>query len=553
MKTPSSSRSDAGPSARPESRSNASPDPLLGTQLGEYILQERIGSGGMGVVYRASHPLIGKQVAIKVLRAELVSPEQEQRLLVEARAVNAIQHPGIIDIFGFGSLPDGRPYVIMELLKGQSLSTILRQQGQLDIDRVVWVLDQMLAALGAAHKAGVVHRDLKPANVFLVETPDTAPSLKLVDFGIAKLLESSDNPLTADGSVIGTPEYMAPEQVRGQAVGPATDLYAVGLMAFQMLTGTRVFQGEQLQVMFAHVEQQPPRPSSKAPGIPPEFDTLVLHLLAKDPAMRPTSAEAVRQQLRRVPQTPQPGPTREQRRPRVLSGQEETLTYSEPESLPTAATQTIPAPRRHTAIVGAVVVATAISGAAWWMARRQDFAPPPATPTEGAPISAITREPVPAQVGTIPAVAPTSPTLETTTTPPTIAAPTMPATPSEGILREERSNKPTSRRTGPKSGPAAPEVSQTVTPAPAPAPVPAPVKQSLEQRVEAIVARYESPGGGVRLPKDFRDELSGIEHSLRLAKTEPERALLKEVLDSWERRLAQRMATVPAPGVPAAP
>ncbi|NOK12552.1 serine/threonine-protein kinase [Corallococcus exercitus] len=524
-------------------------DPLLSSRIGDFTVEERIGAGGMGVVYRATHPLIGKQVAIKVLRAELVSPEQEQRLLVEARAVNAIQHPGIIDIFGFGTLPDGRPYVIMELLKGQPLSTILRQQGRLDIDRVVWILDQMLAALGAAHKAGVVHRDLKPANVFLVETPDTAPSLKLVDFGIAKLLESSDNPLTADGSVIGTPEYMAPEQVRGQPVGPATDLYAVGLMAFQMLTGTRVFQGEQLQVMFAHVEQQPPLPSTKAPGIPPEFDTLVLHLLAKDPAMRPTSAEAVRQQLRRVPQTSQPGPTREQRRPRGLPQREETLTAAEPESLPTAATQAVPTPRRRAAIVGAVLVATAVSGAAWWVARRQDFASPPATPTEAAPVSAITREPVPEPLATIPAVAPTSPSLETSATPPTIAPTSVPATPSESPPREERGHKATFRRPGLKTGPAAPEVSQLVTPAPAPAPV----KKSLEQRLEAIIARYQQPNGSLGLAKDFREELNRIQGSVKPDMSESERALLSGALDLWERRLAQRMATVPAPVHPSAP
>ncbi|MGE6761254.1 protein kinase domain-containing protein [Corallococcus interemptor] len=514
-------------------------DPLLGTQLGEYILQERVGAGGMGVVYRAAHPLIGKQVAIKVLRAELVSPEQEQRLLVEARSVNAIQHSGIIDIFGFGSLPDGRPYVIMELLKGQPLSTVLRQQGRLDVDRVVWILDQMLAALGAAHKAGVVHRDLKPANVFLVETPDAAPSLKLVDFGIAKLLESQDGPTTVDGSILGTPEYMAPEQIRGQAVGPATDLYAVGLMAFQMLTGTRVFQGEPFQVMFAHVEQKPALPSSKAPGIPPEFDTLVLHLLAKDPAMRPASAEAVRQQLKRIPSSPQPGPTVIQRRPRALPVRDETVTATEPESLPTATTQALPAPRRRSAIVGVVLVATAVGGAAWWMTWRQDVVPPTTTNTVAAPVTPVVREKPPEPVAPSPTVAPTpSPSIETT----------VPAPPGENPFKGERSHKAVSRRPTLKTVEPTPVASQPPTPEPALAPTP--VKSPLEQRLDAIVARYKHPTGGAGLPKDFRDELDQIQHSLRAATSEAEQAYVKETLDLWERRLAQRMAPAPAPDMP---
>ncbi|MCY1030895.1 protein kinase [Corallococcus sp. BB11-1] len=276
-------------------------DPLLSSQVGEFIINERIGAGGMGVVYRATHSLIGKQAAIKVLRADLVSPRVHERLLVEARAVNAIQHPGIIDIFGFGSLPDGRPYIVMELLKGRSLAEFAPTPQPLDVATTVWVLDQILAALGAAHEAGVVHRDLKPANVFVVEGPNSAPTIKLVDFGIAKLLESRDSPTTLDGTILGTPEFMAPEQIRGGEVGPATDLYAVGIMAFQMLTGTRPFHGDPLQVMFAQVDRIPPMPSSLAKGIPPEFDTLVRHLLAKDPAMRPALAETVRLQLQRIP------------------------------------------------------------------------------------------------------------------------------------------------------------------------------------------------------------------------------------------------------------
>ncbi|RKG84183.1 serine/threonine-protein kinase, partial [Corallococcus terminator] len=297
---------DTGPHrtrTEPELPTPLAEDPLVSTQMGEFVIEERIGAGGMGVVYRAVHPLIGKQAAVKVLRAELMSPEQEQRLLVEARTVNAIRHPGILDIFNFGRLADGRPYIVMELLRGQPLSDVMRAQGRLDVGTTVWMLDQMASALGAAHRAGVVHRDLKPANVFVVEVPDAAPTLKLVDFGIAKVLQSREGLTLADGAVLGTPDFMAPEQIRGGVIGPATDLYALGVLAFQMLTGEKPFQGENVQVMFAHVEQPAPRPSSKVKGLPPQLDALVLQLMEKDPARRPASAEAVREQLRGLSRT----------------------------------------------------------------------------------------------------------------------------------------------------------------------------------------------------------------------------------------------------------
>ncbi|MCP3137177.1 serine/threonine-protein kinase [Pyxidicoccus xibeiensis] len=361
-------------------------DPLLSTRIGEFIVEERIGSGGMGVVYRATHPLIGKQVAIKVLRAELVSPQQVERLLIEARAVNAIRHPGIIDIFGFGDLPDGRPYIIMELLRGDSLSTRIRQQGRLDVGTCLWILDQMLAALGAAHRSGVVHRDLKPGNVFIAEGMDGTHSVKLVDFGIAKLVRSHDGPTTVDGSILGTPEFMAPEQIRGAPVSPSMDLYAVGIIAFQMLTGSRPFNGEPYQVMFAHIEQVPPLPSSRVPGIPPELDTLVLQLLAKQPELRPESAEAVRQALKRVP-APGPHQTRPAPAHPVASAPEEQTRTTR--VYPVAAPP--PASRRDWRWgVGAVLLAAATGGTLLLWPSQSDGvseSPPAAEPTKPAAIA----------------------------------------------------------------------------------------------------------------------------------------------------------------------
>ncbi|ADO75586.1 Serine/threonine protein kinase [Stigmatella aurantiaca DW4/3-1] len=277
-------------------------DPLIDAQVSDYIIQERIGAGGMGIVYRAIQPLIGKQVAIKVLKAEFANAQElVQRLLVEARVVNAIQHRGIIDIFGFGQLPDGRPYVVMELLQGLSLDQFIKRRGRVAADETVSILDEVLSALGAAHRAGVIHRDLKPGNIFLVEGSEGARAVKILDFGIAKVAASgAASPMTMQGMLLGTPEYMAPEQIRGNKVEATADLYAVGVIAFQMLTGARPFSGEQMSVLFAQVEEAPVSPSSLVAGIPPELERMVLRLLAKSPAERFQTAEAVRQELNGV-------------------------------------------------------------------------------------------------------------------------------------------------------------------------------------------------------------------------------------------------------------
>jgi eukaryotic-like serine/threonine-protein kinase len=525
------------PSLPASGKDSATPSPsakddLLGLRLGGYVLEERIGAGGMGVVYRATHPLIGKQVAIKVLRAELVSPEQEQRLLVEARAVNAIQHPGIIDIFDFGSLPDGRPYIIMELLKGQTLSTVLRHHRQLDVGRTLWILDQVLTALGAAHKAGIIHRDLKPANVFLVNTPDTAPSLKLVDFGIAKLLESNDGPTTASGMVLGTPEYMAPEQVRGDTVGPAADLYAVGLMAFQMLTGTRPFQGEPFQVMFAHAEKPPPRPSSLNPNLPSAVDDLVLRLLAKAPGERPESAEVVRQQLRDVLNSstaePEAAPLPDSSAPEP---RHEPTTLQAMEHPPTPAT--LASQVRHPGKQGLIAVLLFICaiGAVGWMALSRGGVPPsPREPrvTASKPTVVDDHQPAPAAASMAPKVAEEVTTL-------------VDPSPSTVPLKTVRNSKSPGRRTNAKSEVSVPTTSMPLQPPSA--------TRTLEQQLDDVVVLLEPHGGVAALDKDLREELNQLRQSIRTATSDQEKGYLSDALNLWKRRMTQRMAT----RIPAAP
>lgn len=274
-------------------------DPLINQRIGDYQVIERIGSGGMGVVYRGIQPIIGKVVAIKVIRATTHEDEGLiQRMLLEARAVNAIGHRGIVDIFGFGQLPNGRHYVVMEYLQGAPLDVWLREQGPLAVDELIALLDEILLPLGAAHSAGVVHRDLKPSNLFVVLHSDGARHIKLLDFGLAKRTVQ-DQGLTRPGLVLGTPAYMAPEQVRGQEVDARADLYSFAVLAYKMATGERPFQeNDALGQMEAHVSGRPRPLRELRPELPEALEKLLLKLLEKDPAARPASVKEVRQQLR---------------------------------------------------------------------------------------------------------------------------------------------------------------------------------------------------------------------------------------------------------------
>jgi serine/threonine-protein kinase len=276
---------------------------LVGLQLGEYKVLEHLGQGGMGVVYRGEHPVIGKRVAIKVLRPELASdPKQLQRLKDEAKAVNAIRHPGIVDIFGFNQAPDGSQYFVMELLEGQSLEEMLHQRGKLKAWEALPILDQALAALDAAHGAGVIHRDLKPSNMFMVQLPDHTHLVKLLDFGLAKIggAPRGSTPQTSN-VVVGTPEYMAPEQARAQDVSPRTDIYAMGIVAYELLTGDVPFTTESaVETLMMQLDMPPTPPGEREPTIPAAIEKLILRMLAKRPEDRPASAAEVKRELHRI-------------------------------------------------------------------------------------------------------------------------------------------------------------------------------------------------------------------------------------------------------------
>ncbi|MEJ7597022.1 MAG: serine/threonine-protein kinase [Kofleriaceae bacterium] len=280
-----------------------------GTEVNGYVIDGEIGKGGMGVVYAATHPLIGKRAAIKVLKAEVSqSPTIVARFIQEARAVNQIQHPNIIDIFAFGALPDGRSYHVMDLLIGESLRKRLRR-GALHPSEAASVIEQMASALTAAHDKGFVHRDLKPDNIVLVAQESGWPHVKLLDFGLAKLMpEAGIAPFqTKTGVMLGTPEYMSPEQARGTGVDYRTDIYALGIVMFEIISGRRPFPstGDPFATLMAHAEEPPPSIRDLVPELPLEMIQLVDTMLAKEPGARPSLA-AVRTVIKRLRSTQLP-------------------------------------------------------------------------------------------------------------------------------------------------------------------------------------------------------------------------------------------------------
>lgn len=270
-------------------------DPLLGTKAGEYLLGETLGQGAMGIVYKATHPILGRQAAVKVLRIE--SPDAAQKLLGEARAVAQARHPNIIDIFGFGTTDDGQPYFVMELLEGEPLDLWLRDRSPLAPAEAVGILKQLFSGLAAAHAAQVIHRDLKPSNLFMAKLADGTHFLKILDFGLSKRVDPSAPEKTL-GNVTGTPLYMAPEQTVGDPSTPATDLYAAGCLAYELLVGHPPFSAPSVEELLFHQRETPPPPLPDR--LPLALRELVAGLLEKVPARRVASATEARQQLERA-------------------------------------------------------------------------------------------------------------------------------------------------------------------------------------------------------------------------------------------------------------
>jgi len=345
------------------------PGDLLG---GRYQLIERIGAGGMGTVYRAHDGRLDRTVAVKLLRdGREVDDVMRARLQAEARFAGALQHPGIVQVFDYGEEPghpEPTPYVVMQYVEGTPVSEVLREKGALPATMVAVLLDDVCQALAVAHETGIVHRDLKPSNILVTPSGRAV----LVDFGVAR--SDSTEPLTETGQIIGSADYLSPEQVRGQRATPASDIYALGVVAHQCLTAISPFRREtQAATLLARLHDAAP---VLGPEVPAPMRVLVSRMLSPEPDDRPTAAEVVRQ---------------------VATLDQQPTVVLPPLPAPVAAHATPWDRRRLIAIVAAAVLVLTVSGLVVVL-RGEDATPPAASAdlvvpsVRGEPVAAASKE-----------------------------------------------------------------------------------------------------------------------------------------------------------------
>ncbi|HKU73330.1 MAG TPA: serine/threonine-protein kinase [Pyrinomonadaceae bacterium] len=278
-------------------------DPLVGRTLDEkYYLEERLGSGGMGKVYRARHLSMDRPVAIKFLHTRFSEDEAARvRLLTEARAAVTLRHANAVSVTDFGQTVEGWVYIVMELLEGRTLREIVSREAPLETARATSIMLQASDAVAAAHQAGIIHRDLKPSNILVTQSADQPAVVKVFDFGIAKFFAANnddESELAQSNTVIGTPRYMSPEQHNGSELTPATDVYSLGVILYEMLTGMVPFSGSTpAEIAQKHVNNPPHSPREVVAAIPEDVERIVLHALEKQPADRPPNAAEFRREL----------------------------------------------------------------------------------------------------------------------------------------------------------------------------------------------------------------------------------------------------------------
>jgi serine/threonine-protein kinase len=272
-------------------------DPLIGATIaGRYLIEEVIGEGGMATVYRARHKLVDRPCAIKVMNPALAADATvRERFRREAKSTQMLSHPNVIEIFDHGETGDGTPYMVMELLEGRTLAELL-MDGLLPLSRSISIMIQLARGIARAHDLGVVHRDLKPENLFVCRRADGSDLVKILDFGIAR--SRNDPRLTSAGELFGTPQYIAPERVSAGEAGPSVDLYAIGVIFYEVATGKLPFEAsDPATFLVKHLKERPPPPRLVEPRVPGKLDALVTQLLEKDPRARPVDAHRVEQDL----------------------------------------------------------------------------------------------------------------------------------------------------------------------------------------------------------------------------------------------------------------
>jgi len=428
---------------------------VIGEAVGSYRIEAKLAEGGMGAVYRASHQLLGRPAAVKVLLPELsTNHEIVNRFFNEARASTAIRHPGIVEIYDFGYMPSGIAYIAMELLDGEPLSRRLATVGRLDEATALLYTRGIASALAAAHARGIVHRDLKPDNIFLVPDPDMPTGIrpKLLDFGIAKVAEAArggEATKTRMGSVMGTPTYMSPEQCRGAGeVDHRSDLYALGCILYEMVTGRPPFVSDGVgEIIGMHLFMAPVPPSHVVPGISANVESLAMSLLAKNPGERIQSAAEI---VRLLGTSSMPAISGAITAQTVVATPLKTPLPPTPTTLGAAAGQSTavtPPPRRRTGLWAAVGLAVVAGGiAAVVVGSRGGEAIPAATPsastTPSTNIDATAPSPLAVDAGAAAAVVP-----DAAPTPDAAPAQVAETTPDAGPAKDSK-DKPSGRRHG---------------------------------------------------------------------------------------------------------
>jgi hypothetical protein len=387
----------------------------VGSHLGAYRIVDELGEGGMGRVYLAEHVLLGRRAAIKVLLPHLTHvPDIVQRFFNEARATTRVRHPGIVEIYDYGTTEQGLTYIVMELLEGMNLGDRMLQKRRLPLLTALVIARRIASALAAAHEVGIIHRDLKPDNVFLIRDPEGSDvdQVKILDFGIAKLVADglSKASVTTSGIVMGTPLYMSPEQCRGAGECDArSDLYSVGCVLFELIAGRPPFIGQGGgEVIAAHLNTPPPSLRGIDPLVPAPVDLLVQRLLAKDPAARPASATVLVAELDRRIDDHAPG-RRVAAQPTVLAGE-------------------VPAVRTRGRGAGLAVavlgIAAIVTGLWLWRGPEEVTTEPPAPPPRPPQPKRPTMPPPAPTVTAAPLTAPpaTPPPVDAAVTAPTVLA-----------------------------------------------------------------------------------------------------------------------------------